>query len=222
MKTKTALILVAHPDDEVIGIGGTILKLQKEYGYDVFVNVMSYSPNESKWESFCKSSQILNFQYDYPFYKEDFIPNQLDKLGANIIADYVSEIIGRVKPEIIFTHHSGDLHQDHRSVFEATLIATRTFPGQLVKKLFTFETLSSTDWSFGQFNKFEPNIYLNISEYYNKKLEAIKVYEEEIILLENNHTRSIQGIQNKDTLNGFRVGLDKVECFHLIRSIDIL
>lgn len=222
MRTKTALILVAHPDDEVIGVGGTILKLQKEYGYNVFVNVMSYSPSVTKWESFCKSSQILNFQYDYPFDKENFIPNQLDKLGANTIAIYISEIIDRIKPEIVFTHHSGDLHQDHRAVFEATLIATRSYPEQIVKKVFTFETLSSTDWAFGQFNKFEPNVYLDISEYYNEKLEAIRAYGEEIISLKNNHTRSIQGIQNKDTLNGFKVGLKKVECFNLIRSIDML
>lgn len=220
--SKTALIIVAHPDDEVIGVGGTILKLQKEYGYTVYVHVIGYAPHNTKWESLKRSSEILGFINDVNNKMFSPEPNRMDELGITTLVGYVTNLINRIKPEIVFTHHNGDTHQDHRAVSEAVLIATRPFPSQIVKKLYTFETAQTSSWSFGEFKNFEPNVYLDITRYFDTKVKALCAYSEEIALLDPRHPRSPSGIENTDAYMGFRVGLGKVESFKLVRSIDIL
>ena len=218
--SKTALIIVAHPDDEVVGVGGTILKLQREYGYTVHVQVMSYAPHEKKWDYFRKSSKILGFTTGFPIFTHT--PNKLDEGCINTLVGYITNILNVLQPEVVFTHHLGDLHQDHRAVGEAVLIATRPYPNQVVKKLYTFETAHTSEWNFGEFSKFEPNVYLDISDYYKTKKEALDIYKEEISLLEPEHPRSLAGVENSDLYRGFSVGLEKVESFKLVRSIDML
>jgi len=222
---KKALIIVAHPDDEVIGVGGTILKLREEYGYDVHIEFMTTKKFDKKWESVEAVSEILETSYNVPSwstYGELLYPLTLDGEPITNLVDYIEPIIKEHNPEVIFTHHIGDLNQDHRAVAEAVMIATRPYPGQVVKRLYSFDTASSTEWSFGEFNKFEPNVFMDISIYVNIKHKALEIYKEEIKDLEFPHPRSIESIEMNNKLKGSVVGLSSVETFRLIRSIDLL
>jgi len=224
---KKALVIVAHPDDEVIGVGGTILKLQKEYNYEVRVEFLTTSDKRytPKWDYVNKVSKILGTTWDHPTYRAigaSFKPLNLDTEPISELVDHIESVIEYIEPEIVFTHHIGDINQDHRAVSEAVLIATRPYPGQKVKKVYTFNTLSSTEWSFGLFPKFEPNVFLDISDYIIKKREAMMVYKEEILNNLNNHPRSIENIERTSKQKASIVGLDNVETFHLVRSFDLL
>lgn len=223
--SKTALVIVAHPDDEVLGIGGTILKLQKEYGYDVHIAFMTSTKPHKKWEYAEEVSALLNTTCCMPPYStfgEALTPLTLDGEPIAKLVDYVEDLLDFHEPELVFTHHSGDLNQDHRAVGEAVLIATRPFPGQLVKKVYTFDTASSTEWAFGEFPKFEPNTYIDITEYFNIKLKALMIYEEEIRDREFPHPRSIESLTANSKLKGSVVGVNRAETFRMVRSIDVL
>jgi len=223
--SKTALVVVAHPDDEVLGVGGTILKLQEEFGYDVLVEFLTTTKPDKKWDQVDRASKILGTIWDRPNFEstgEVFYPLTLDSEPITNLVDYIEPIIMDVRPDIVFTHHIGDLNQDHRAVSEAVLIATRPYPDQPVKKLYTFDTPSSTEWSFGEFQKFEPNVFIDITDYFNIKLKALMMYEEEIKDLKFPHPRSLEALTMNSKLKGSVVGLEKSETFRLIRSIDIL
>jgi len=219
------MVIVAHPDDEVLGVGGTILKLQEEYGYDVLVEFMTTTRPNLKWDQVDRASKILGTIWDRPNCEstgEVFYPLTLDSEPITNLVDYIEPIIMDVRPDLVFTHHIGDLNQDHRAVSEAVLIATRPYPEQPVKKLYTFNTPSSTEWSFGEFKRFEPNVFIDISKYGKIKAEALEVYEEEIKNLKFPHPRSLQGLDFQHLAKGAEIGLKGVETFRLIRSIDIL
>ena len=223
--SKTALVIVAHPDDEVIGVGGTILKLQKEYGYEVRVEFMTSTEQNKKWDQAAEVSEILNVEIDRPPYSgtdDYFEPLELDGKPIANLVEYIEDLIETHEPELVFTHHAGDLNQDHRAIGEAVLIATRPYPGQTVKKLYTFDTASSTEWGFGEFNKFEPNVFIDISDYFNIKLKALMMYEKEIRDLEFPHPRSLEALKASSIMKGSVVGLNKAETFKLVRSIDAL
>ena len=223
--SKLALIIVAHPDDEVIGVGGTILKLQKEYGYEVRVEFMTTTKQNKKWDQAAEVSEILNVEIDRPHYSgtgEAFTPLELDGEPITNIIEHIEDLLETYEPEIVFTHHIGDLNQDHRIVSEAVLVATRPFPGQPVKKVYTFDTASSTEWSFGEFPKFEPNVFIDITEYFNIKMKALMIYEEEIRDQEFPHPRSIEALTASSKLKGSVAGVNRAETFRLVRSIDAL
>jgi len=222
---KQALVIVAHPDDEVVGIGGTILKLQKEYGYKVHVEFMTTAKHNTKWVDVQAVSKKLGTTWMCPHPTGDnnlFHPLTLDGEPISNLVDYIEPILKERKPEIVFTHHIGDLNQDHRAVAEAVLIATRPYPGQYVKKLYTFDTPCSTVWGFGEFKRFEPNVFMDIDAYSKIKIEALEIYKEEIKDLDYTHPRSLHSIQIKNFADGAKVGLKNVETFRLLRSIGSL
>lgn len=225
MKEKVALVVVAHPDDEVLGMGGTILKLQKELGYKVHVVFMTTTKPNKKWDYVEKVSKILGTSWRRPYYSgtgDIFSPLRLDGEPISNLVSYIEEAIEELKPEVLFTHHSGDNHQDHRAVAEAVMIATRTYPGQVVKRVYTFDTPSSTEWGFGEFKSFEPNVFIDVSDYFSMKTKALSIYKEEIVDLDKSHARSIENVEMSNRVKGSVVGLNRAETFRLIRSINVL
>jgi len=224
-KKKTALIIVAHPDDEVIGVGGTILKLQKDLGYDVHVAFMTTTKQNARWDQAYTVSQILGTTISRPHFAsagESFAPLFLDTTPKARMVSYIEELINEHEPQIVFTHHAGDNHQDHRAIAEAVMIATRPYPKQIVKRVYAFDTTSSTEWSFGEFKSFEPNVFIDITPYFNIKKEALNIYKEEILDLPRHHARSMESLEMSSSVKGSIVGFNKAETFRLIRSINIL
>jgi LmbE family N-acetylglucosaminyl deacetylase len=143
----------------------------------------------------------------------DFPTTQLDTLPMRELAKAIEETVKSVKPEIVYTHFGGDVNQDHRAIFEATLIALRF--NRSVKKLFCYETLSSTE--FGPI-KFESNHYVDISKTLKTKIEAMKGYRKELKAYP--HPRSLAGIRLAAKSRGLFMGVKAAEAFRLIRSFE--
>ncbi|TSC95211.1 MAG: LmbE family protein [Parcubacteria group bacterium Licking1014_1] len=219
------LVIAPHPDDEVLGCGGIIKKYTKE-GSEVCLCIVTkgYTPDwteefiENRKKEVDSSAKILGiekvFFLDFPTVKLDTIP-QKD------INNAIAKCIGEVRPEVLYIPHRGDLSKDHRIVFESALVASRPKPNFSIKKVFSYEVLSSTEWGNQKIEKIEdvflPNVYIDISDTIRDKLEAIKCYKPE--LKEFPHPRSLKGIIVLSEKRGMESGLKNAEAFMLIKEV---
>ncbi len=224
---RSALVIAAHPDDEVLGCGGTIAKLVSK---KIEVNVVYISngvgsriKTKIKFKSELKkrknaakiSCKILgvrscNFA--------DLADNQLDKYPLLKIIKIIEKYIKKFKPEKIYTHFKNDLNVDHQIVNQAVVTASRPQKNNSVKSLFFFEVPSSTEWRIDAKSKmFNPNWFEDISSFKNKKFKALKAYSLE--LRKWPHPRSIKGVESLVSWRGATVGVDAAEAFILGRKI---
>jgi len=214
------LVVAPHPDDEVLGVGGTIAKYVKE-GNEVYLCVVTkgYPPDWSKeylknrQREIKKSNKILGIKktyfLDYPTVKLDTIPQKE-------LNEAISKIINMVNPDIVYIPHKGDLNKDHRLIFEAALVAVRPAKQHKIKKVLSYEVLSETEWGLPMEN-FTPNIYVDISTTLETKIEAMKIYESEV--KQWPHPRSLEMIEVLAKKRGSEVGVKFAEAFMLIREI---
>jgi len=228
MNDKNILIVAAHPDDEVLGCGGTIARLTNEMK-NVYVAVLGegitsrYSQREladvSTLETLRNSSKRVSellgvkelFLYDLP-------DNRFDTTPLLDIVKIIEALISKVKPSTIFTHHGGDLNIDHSIIHRATLTAARPISGHCVKKVYSYEVPSSTEWAFSQFNNgFRPNVFFDISGTLEEKIEAMAIYESEARTFP--HPRSPEALRALAKRWGVAAGLEAAEAFELIREI---
>ena len=222
---ESILVVVAHPDDEVLGCGGYLAK-QAKRGHKVTVlciadGVSSRSgtvdPEELRIrrEAARDAGRILGID-SISF--GDFPDNQLDSVPLLKVVKFIQLALSATKPEVVLTHHQGDLNIDHSIVSRATLTACRPVPGSSVKTLLFFETPSSTEWSFGDVGaSFSPNWYEDISGSMIQKIKALEAYKME--LREWPHPRSAKSIKGLAEWRGSNCGLDSAEAFVLARRI---
>lgn len=212
------LVIAPHPDDEVLGCGGTIAKFSKINEVFLCVVTKAYSPEWSRrfirnrQQEIEKVNKILSikktFFLDFPTVKLNTIPQKE-------INEAISKIIKEVKPDTIFIPHKGDVNSDHRIVFESSLVAVRPNK-QKINKVLSYETLSSTEW--GQaIDTFIPNIYVDISKTFDKKIKAMKVYKSE--LKKAPHPRSLEIIEALAKKRGSEIQAKYAEAFMLIREV---
>ena len=150
------LVVVAHPDDEVLGCGGTIIKYSKKYNVFSVIVGEGYTSRINKKKNISKDLKLLkqhaNKAAKIMGVKKTFFlslpDNKLDTLPLLEIIQKIENIINKVKPEIIYTHHHGDLNIDHQIINKAVLTATRPTNKHIVKSVRTFEILSSSEWNF--------------------------------------------------------------------------
>ena len=225
MKQKNILVVVSHTDDETIGMGGTIKKHIKE-GCNVFAmsmtdgvnsrdNVSEKEITERKLASE-KASKILGFKWEENY---NFSDNAMDKYPLLEIIKCIEKVKDKIKPVLVYTHSGADLSIDHQIVSKAVLTTFRPQPNELCKEIRLFEVASATD--FGQKSitgRFDPNLYVEISETWESKLNALKQYNSE--LRDYPHSRSIDAIKNLAHVRGNQVGYDMVEAFEVIRKIE--
>ena len=224
MKNKKILIVAAHPDDEMLGCGGTIDKLSKNKCkfFVLFLTdgVSARGKNKNK-EAKLRKKNSLNALKVLGVKKTRFLSypdNSLDKVPLIKIIKEIESIIVKFKPDTIFTHSNVDLNIDHEIVSRAVITATRPKPNFCVKNVLLFETLSSTEWNFNFKKKsFSPNFFVDISKNINTKIKAAKKYKKEINAWPN--PRSINGIKNLAKYRGQSVGLKYAEAFYLLRKI---
>jgi len=220
------LVIAAHFDDEVYGCGGTIAKLVKE-GHEIYACVLTDSCSsqykghahemiaQKKVESE-EVNNILGIQKTYTF---DFPDMQLDTVPHVELNKAIEQCVIEIKPEIVYTHHGGDVNKDHRLVFESTMVAVRPMEGSSVKRVLCYEVPSSTEWAPPTpSNMFAPNVFVDIENVIEKKIDAIKAYNSE--LREYPHPRSVENVINQAHFRGASVGLKAAESFMLIREID--
>jgi len=217
------LIVCAHIDDETLGCGGTILK-HVYHGDIVHVLVITdscstqYMNNDKamikqKHNEANKAMHILGVKS----IEFNSLPDmQLDTVPHVEINRIIEDKIRRFKPTIVYTHHWGDINKDHRLVSEATMVAIRPIPEQTIKKIYTYEVPSSTEWSVEPYKTFMPNTYVDITEFMPILNAAVKCYKTE--LRRYPHPRSVESMGY--TRNGIQVGIRYVERFHLVRSVE--
>lgn len=224
-KIKKILIVCAHPDDEVIGCGGTISLLSKTAKIDllVFTNgegSRKFSSDEQyrkkilqRKQMLQKSSKILGIKN---IHQLDFRDNQLDTYPLLEITKELENYLKKYKPDTIFTHYKNDLNIDHRKVFEAVITATRPFKNTFIKNLLSFEITSSTELSYSK-NQFNPNFFVDIKDKINLKKKSLKIYkkqfDKELGLL------TIENIINLAKYRGSYIGYKYAEAFEIVRII---
>ena len=208
------LVIAAHPDDEVLGMGGTIKKLSSKNQVDLCVvsegATAQYTDKKMiqvRKESCKKASKILGIKkitfLDFPDMRLDTIPHlELNKS--------VEQIISKNKPQIVFTTPNNDLNKDHQIVFESTLVATRP-QSSSVKEVLSYELPGITQ------TPFSPNVYVDVTKEISQKIKAFKMYDTEIEKFP--HPRSITAIENLSIQRGIESGLENAEAFTLIKKI---
>lgn len=227
-RKNKVLAIVAHPDDEIIGVGGTLSKHASE-GDEVHVLILGdgkSSRNNTykdlsdalKQKSLQETKKALSFIKIKLFYKETFPDNRFDSIDILDIAKKVSFYVNKIKPVIVYTHHYGDLNIDHQKTAEAVTIACRPIENNSVKAIYQFETLSSTEMpGYIPGRAFLPNVFINIESEINKKLKAMNCYKSE--LHQFPHPRSLEAIEANAKVWGSKVNLKYAEAFFCLREI---
>jgi N-acetylglucosamine malate deacetylase 1 len=220
---KTVLIVAAHTDDEALGCGGTIARhvAEGDKVYAIFmtdgVSSRSEANNEDRKKRNSASEQartILGIQENIYL---NFPDNRLDSVPIIEVIRSIETIIHKLAPNIIYTHHYGDLNVDHRVTHQAILTACRPMPGGRVGEIYAFEVMSSTEWASPLAKPFIPTHYVDISLYIEKKREALNAYALE--MRKSPHSRSIAHIENLFRHRGNSIGVDAAEAFATIRTL---
>lgn len=221
---ETILIIVAHTDDETLGMGGTIAK-HIEAGDNVVAISMTDGigarphttalNQDNRMQAAINASKILGFtwlkQYDFP-------DNAMDTIALLEVVKAIEAIKEIVSPTIIYTHSTADLNIDHRIVAEATLIAFRPQPQEVWNEIRTFEIPSATDYGHPDItHTFLPNLIISIEDTWPKKLLSLHAYSDE--MRPEPHARSFQGLENLARYRGNQVGVNMAEAFQIIRKI---
>ena len=222
MKKGKILIIAAHPDDEILGCGGTISKLKELNEINVLFMTNGVSARrKTKKEIIKRKNSCLNlFKYiglPKPIFF-NFPDNEMDKVPLLKIIKKIEKKIKDYKPDTIITHYSHCLNIDHRLTYEATTTACRPINNLSVKKILSFEVPSSTDWALFKGKSFQPNYYIDISRHLKNKINFIKFYKEE--LRNYPHSRSISSIKSLASVRGVSCGVKYAEGFYLNRLID--
>jgi LmbE family N-acetylglucosaminyl deacetylase len=225
---KSVLIVAAHPDDEILGCGGTAARLVQE-GREVYFAILgegitSRHENREAADPACLSvlhrhaqaaASIIGVK-DILLYK--FPDNRLDTVPLLQVVKTVEDVIERLKPEVIYTHHPGDLNVDHGVIHRAVLTATRPMAGQPVREIYAFEVPSSTEWAFGGLQPvFRPNVFVDVASTIETKIAAMACYETET--REFPHPRSPDALRAVARRWGSVAGCQAAEAFELVRSI---
>lgn len=222
------LVIAAHPDDEVLGMGGTIAKLTQA-GNEVYVLIVT-DGSSSQYRDSDELSKIIEDKkletkacadvlgVKKVFYGE--LPDmKLDCTPHIVINQVIEKIIDEVQPQFVYTHFWGDVNMDHQQVYKSTLVAVRPVMGQVVKELYCYRVPSSTEWTPSKSDTmFMPNVFVDITEQANKKYEAFGKYSTE--LRDYPHPRSIQHLKELDLSRGLEVGQGPTETFVLLRKLE--
>lgn len=222
------LVIAAHPDDEVLGCGGTIARLASE-GKNVHIVILAegitsradVAENEAAEQMKILHQQakaVGKFLGATDVQLLGFPDNRMDTVPLLDVVQKIEKVIEEIQPDVVYTQHGGDLNIDHSVTFRATLTATRPMEGCPVKCVYAYEVGSSTEWSFQKLSPvFRPTSYVDISSTLDKKMQAMTIYTSEVRPFP--HPRSPAAISTKAKFHGSTVGLHAAEAFELIRGL---
>lgn len=225
--SRTVLVVAAHPDDEVLGVGGTVAA-HSAAGDDVHVLILAEGETsrtddrstatpalEALRQSAENAARILGA---HPPRFAALPDNRMDKMALLDVVKTIEAVVAETRPSVVYTHHGGDLNVDHRISHLATLTACRPLPESPVRDILCFETVSSTEWeSPAQGTVFTPTVWIDIAAALPAKIEALRAYEREMRPFP--HARSMETVDALARLRGSQAGLHAAEAFALVRSV---
>lgn len=218
MKT---IVIAPHPDDEVLGVGGTLLRRKAE-GAKVawlIVTTISVELGWSKEKVKQRADEVKRvtelFGFDEVF-TLNFPTIQLDRVPMSDLVAGISEAFRSFQPEEVFVPHPSDVHTDHRMVFDAVASCTKWFRYPFVKRVLAYETLSETDFGLGTDQGFRPNVFVDIEPFLDGKLRAMDIYASELGVFP--FPRSHEAIRALAALRGAASGFKAAEAFELLRE----
>ena len=220
--SKTVLVVAAHSDDEALGCSGTMAK-HIALGDSVHVlfmtdGVSSRNVDGSEaLERFSAAQQMVDILGVSSVLNLKFPDNKMDSVSLLDVTQSVEKRISEVEPEIIYTHHIGDLNVDHQVTHKAVMTACRPQPGFCVKEIYAFEVLSSTEWQTPGQLPFIPNVFVEITDYIEIKKQVLGAYSEE--MRQSPHSRSIENAVRLNALRGNAVGVHYAEGFEVVRLL---
>lgn len=225
MKNKV-LVIASHPDDEVLGCGGTTARLA-ENGCEVYTLILGkgiasrYENSDSKKmkseieelkKQVYAANKIIGAKQ---VFIHNFPDNSFDTVPLLDIVKVIEKVKNDIKPDIVFTHYEKDLNIDHQITYKAVITVTRPLPDETVKEIYSFEVLSSTEWAYP--TAFSPDVFFDISETLESKLKAMKIYNSELRMYP--HPRSLEGIELNAKTWGMKVGVRHAEAFKAVRIL---
>ena len=230
-KNKRILIVVAHPDDELLGLGGTMHQLISNFNVTTHVVILgegitsrsdSRSTEEWKDELIIHKENIKNAQKAIGYHSVktfDFPDNRFDTVALLDIIKVIEKEKEEFVPDIVFTHHGGDVNIDHQRTFEAVLTCCRPMEHETVKTIVSFETPSGTEWRANSDPRhFLPNLFISITKAdLQAKIKGMESYEFESRIFP--HPRSPKALEIVAQRWGVAMGKEYVEAFHIVRSI---
>ncbi len=216
------LVFAPHPDDEVLGVGGTIAKRASD-GHDVYVCVVTKGKKPVFDEKFsdnvqeeCRQAGKVLGVRDTIFL--DFPAVMLENVPRYEFNGKILDVVQIIAPDEVYIPHRGDMQIDHKMVVDATMVALRPKYINPIKRIYTYETLSETGWDIpNTTNEFIPTVYENITKSFDKKEEALKKYKSQ--LAEYPNPRSLKAVRALAMYRGSTVGVDLAEAFCLVREI---
>ncbi|MGI2024261.1 N-acetylglucosaminyl deacetylase, LmbE family [Shewanella morhuae] len=223
MFKKIVLVVAPHADDESLGCGGSLLK-HKKNGDEVhwlIVTQISSNSGYSDEAVLNRQNEVLAVTEQYGFksvHQLAYSPALLDTQSKSNLVDAFSIIINQIKPQIVYTPFRNDVHSDHEVVFDVVASTTKSFRYPFIEKILAYETLSETDFNIKPGNTtFSPNVFVDISEFMEKKILILKLYTSE--LGEFPFPRSIKAIRSLGHVRGAQAGCDSAEAFMLLKEI---
>lgn len=224
---RNVLIVAAHPDDELLGVGGTVRRLTNE-GVCVRAVILaegltsrgdkrtdtSQSELEELKKDACAAAKEVGYMsIDFC----GFPDNRMDEADLLDVIKVISRFVEKYRPDTIFTHHHGDLNIDHQRTCEAVLTACRPVGDYCVERIYAFETPSSTEWNYRYDEPFCPNVFFDVTDTLEAKIRGMACYRTESA--EYPHPRSGKALRALGQYRGNSVGFDLAEAFMLLREM---
>lgn len=220
------LVVGPHPDDELLGCGGMLLRRANEGGIVGWL-LMTGLTIQGGWTDdqindrrleISQVRQELNIQPKH-FYSLNFQPAELDQISMSKLVGSISVVFNQFLPNEVLLPHPGDVHSDHRVTFDAAIACTKWFRYPSVKRVLTYETISETEYGLNATDKpFSPNLFIDISQHLNLKLKLISTYKSEF--KDHPFPRSIQSVRALALLRGSQMGVHYAEAFQILRQYE--
>ena len=224
----STLVIAAHPDDEVLGCGGTIAK-RSAAGEAVFIVILGEgmtSRTERREDAdpaavntlHARSAEVAELLGARDLFMFSLPDNRFDTVPMLEVVKHIEQLIGRLQPSVVYTQHGGDLNIDHVVTYRATLTATRPVPGSPVQTVYSYEVASSTEWAFDAFSpRFTPQVFEDITETLDTKIRAMQTYESEARAFP--HPRAPEALRARATALGAQIGVTAAEAFAVVREL---
>jgi LmbE family N-acetylglucosaminyl deacetylase len=216
MKT---IVIAPHPDDEVLGAGGTLLRRAAEGGAVAWLIVTGISevsgwPREKVEKRAAEIEKVAKMFGFSEVFVLGYPTTQLDQVPTGQLISSISAVFKRFAPEEVLLAHRGDVHSDHRITFDAVSACVKWFRYPSVKRVMAYETASETEFNLSQETRFSPNVFVDIGTHLDAKLEILKVYESE--LGDHPFPRSVKAVRALAEWRGANSGCSAAEAFELL------